>query len=253
MKKLLCLLLALLLVASLCACGKKDAEPTVTTQAPTQPDACIHNWKEATCVTPKTCTVCQATQGETAEHTWKDATCIAPKTCTVCQATEGEVENHFYFGGACAICGRANPSYKVLTEGAWFRRMENGQIELFIFGEGREMFVWTNEEIGSTGKALYTVEEFKEIVQQYKASLGENWAQPFAQCMVWEIGGIQYVTGKVSKTQADYLVEGDIVLVAYQETIETYERVDGQTLHFQDKEYGWAAFREVDSVASFFK
>ena len=52
---------------------------------------CKHEWKEANCGAPKTCTLCGETEGEkTTNHEWQDATTEAPKTCSVCGQTEGE-------------------------------------------------------------------------------------------------------------------------------------------------------------------
>ena len=45
---------------------------------------CQHQWEEATCTTPKTCTQCGETEGEALGHTWTDATCTDPSTCTRC-------------------------------------------------------------------------------------------------------------------------------------------------------------------------
>ena len=45
-------------------------------------------------------------------HNWVDATCQAPKTCSVCDATEGEVGDHCYVDGICSVCGEAE---EVLT------------------------------------------------------------------------------------------------------------------------------------------
>lgn len=92
-----------------------------------------HNWVDATCTTPKTCSRCDATEGEAlghawglwtidpkptcttagrqtsncticgtpgfevipaTGHTWKDATCTTPKTCFACGATEGSALGH---------------------------------------------------------------------------------------------------------------------------------------------------------------
>ena len=52
---------------------------------------CEHEWTEATCLTPKTCTLCQEIEGEALGHTWKNATCTAPKTCETCRETEGRI------------------------------------------------------------------------------------------------------------------------------------------------------------------
>ena len=49
-----------------------------------------HTWVDATCDTPKTCSVCGKIEGEALGHTWVDATTEAPKTCSVCGKTEGD-------------------------------------------------------------------------------------------------------------------------------------------------------------------
>ncbi len=50
---------------------------------------CNHQWKEADCENPKTCTVCGATSGESLGHSWKEADYDNPQTCTVCGKTVG--------------------------------------------------------------------------------------------------------------------------------------------------------------------
>lgn len=70
-----------------------EVEPEPEQEPEPEPE-CNHVWKDADCITPKTCTVCGATDGEALGHTWKDADCITPKTCTVCGATEGEAKGH---------------------------------------------------------------------------------------------------------------------------------------------------------------
>ena len=56
--------------------------------------ACEHEWIDATCTEPKTCSICGETEGEPIEHTWNDATCTEPKTCSVCGETEGDALGH---------------------------------------------------------------------------------------------------------------------------------------------------------------
>ena len=53
-----------------------------------------HNWSEATCAAPATCTVCGMTTGEALPHNLTEATCVAPATCTVCGATVGSALPH---------------------------------------------------------------------------------------------------------------------------------------------------------------
>ena len=51
---------------------------------------CSHNWIDATCSSPKTCSKCSATEGQALEHSWIEADFNNPKTCRSCGATEGE-------------------------------------------------------------------------------------------------------------------------------------------------------------------
>ena len=48
-----------------------------------------HVWEEATCTTPKTCSVCGETEGEAPGHVWKEATCTTAQTCSVCNEIMG--------------------------------------------------------------------------------------------------------------------------------------------------------------------
>ena len=55
---------------------------------------CKHDWKDATCTSPKTCGLCDVTEGSALSHNWSSATCKAPKTCDTCGLTEGELLPH---------------------------------------------------------------------------------------------------------------------------------------------------------------
>lgn len=65
--------------------------------------ACKHQWADATCVTPKICTLCEETEGEPVGHSWTAATCEVPKICAVCAATEGDPLGHNEAVRDCAI------------------------------------------------------------------------------------------------------------------------------------------------------
>lgn len=79
-------------------CGKTEGEITE------------HVWKEATCFEPKTCSVCNATEGKMLEHTWTEATCSSPKTCNACGTIEGEAlahtltEANYQEPAKCTVC-----------------------------------------------------------------------------------------------------------------------------------------------------
>lgn len=102
MKKTILALLCLTLALLLCSCCLSHEWADATCETPktctkcgeTEGEALGHTWQDADCVTPKTCSVCQETKGEALGHTWQDATCDTAKTCSVCQQTEGEPLNH---------------------------------------------------------------------------------------------------------------------------------------------------------------
>lgn len=74
-----------------------------------------HEWVEATCTEPRTCSIGGETQGEALGHTWTEATCTQPKTCNVCGETEGDALGHEWVEATydapktCSLCS--------LTEG----------------------------------------------------------------------------------------------------------------------------------------
>ncbi len=87
-----------------CACGATKTSAIKATGN--------HKWQDATCIKPKTCTVCGQTSGSTLSHTWKAATCTDPKTCKKCGVTEGYASGDHNWKDAtctapktCKICG----------------------------------------------------------------------------------------------------------------------------------------------------
>ena len=64
-------------------------------------ETCNHEFTEATCEKPKTCTKCGVTDGEALGHNWVDATCEKAKHCTRCEATEGEALGHNWVDATC--------------------------------------------------------------------------------------------------------------------------------------------------------
>lgn len=81
-------------------------------------NVCQHEWEEATCETPKTCSLCGVVEGQAPGHMGGTATCYAKAVCDVCHEEYGElstehtgevvwfklVETH-YEGYSC--CGTA--------------------------------------------------------------------------------------------------------------------------------------------------
>lgn len=83
-------------------CGEVEGEPLE------------HDWLEATCTESKTCAVCGVTEGEALGHHWNDATCSVPKTCSVCGATDGTPLSHEWAAATCTeakhcvLCGETD-------------------------------------------------------------------------------------------------------------------------------------------------
>ena len=124
MKKLIALMLAAVMLLSLCACGKKDSADDSTpstsalgdTQAATedktentQPSGSNETTAPTTPVatTPAATTPAATTPAPTgcSHSNWKAATCTAPKTCSNCGITEGSALGHEYKDGSCTKCG----------------------------------------------------------------------------------------------------------------------------------------------------
>lgn len=96
MKHALSLLMILMLLLTLCACGDEPipsttAAPT-TLPVPTEP-ACV--------------------------HAYTDADCLSPKTCTLCGATRGKALGHDYTEGVCNRCDYTDPTFVALLDGNW--------------------------------------------------------------------------------------------------------------------------------------
>lgn len=76
MKRFVMLAIGVVILIGLTACG------------------CKHEWVEATCDAPKTCSLCQEVEGEPLTHDWSEATCVEPSICTLCGETLGEPMGH---------------------------------------------------------------------------------------------------------------------------------------------------------------
>lgn len=72
---------------------------------------CWHDWKPATCRSPKTCRLCHETQGKRNGHDWKKATCTEAKTCEDCDKISGSPLGHDWADATCtdaAHCTRCD-------------------------------------------------------------------------------------------------------------------------------------------------
>ncbi|MBQ8911788.1 MAG: leucine-rich repeat domain-containing protein, partial [Clostridia bacterium] len=125
--------------------------------AQTEIPATGHNWTEATCESPKTCSVCSETEGAAKGHDWQDATCILQKTCNTCGKAEGNTLGHDYKDGFCTRCGVGKPS-----EGLSYTENEDGYVVSGI-GTCRDSNMVIPEE--HEGKPVVAIAEgaFKDL------------------------------------------------------------------------------------------
>ncbi|MEE0110146.1 MAG: hypothetical protein UEP57_04555 [Oscillospiraceae bacterium] len=111
MKKSLVFIFSVAMVFLLCGCclshdwveASCTAPKTCSKCEKTEGEPVGHQWQEATCTTPQTCSTCATTEGKSLGHDWKNATIEAPKTCQRCAATEG---NPLWICEACDGTGK---------------------------------------------------------------------------------------------------------------------------------------------------
>ena len=92
-------------------------------------DGCAHNWIDATCTEPKTCSICGAIEGVALGHDWEiisqeEATCTAGGSivyeCAGCGEDKSETFPalpHTYVDGKCSACGAELPTEATITFG----------------------------------------------------------------------------------------------------------------------------------------
>lgn len=86
---------------------------------------CEHEWIDANCTTPKTCSLCDDTEGEPIGHNWIAATCTAPETCSICGKYNGVPLGHNWLPATCeqaetcTFCGEENGDPLEHTKGDW--------------------------------------------------------------------------------------------------------------------------------------
>ena len=84
---------------------------------------CIkHDWQEATCEEPETCSKCGKTRGEELGHDWEKATCEKPKTCKRCGETKGKELGHDWIEATCEspkTCKRCDKTEGEPLEHEW--------------------------------------------------------------------------------------------------------------------------------------
>jgi len=79
---------------------------------------CKHNFSEATCTTPSTCSKCSMVEGEALGHDVQDADCTHESTCKRCGKKVGGALGHDYVAATCtkpetcSVCGAVRGTAK---------------------------------------------------------------------------------------------------------------------------------------------
>ncbi|MBR5126140.1 MAG: hypothetical protein IKU68_05345 [Oscillospiraceae bacterium] len=127
-KRLIFLLICLCLF--LCSCGCNHQWDNATCSAPktctlcgtTEGSPLVHVWQDPTCSTPKVCALCGVTEGNPLTHIWQESTCTTPKHCTLCQITDGDVVPHNWISATCTspkICFDCKKSEGIPNGHSW--------------------------------------------------------------------------------------------------------------------------------------
>ena len=79
------------------------AEPyTCTICGMTTGGTLAHKWAQPNCVEGRRCTVCGKTEQTPPVHSWEEATCLEPMRCSLCGSTQGEPNGHSWVEATCA-------------------------------------------------------------------------------------------------------------------------------------------------------
>ena len=119
---------------------------------------CTHEWQDATCTAPATCSLCGETNGEAKEHVYSESVSVQPTclasgkklyTCTACEDSYTEPINkleHTVANGICDLCEEIIKGGSIMQEKSPFcsytdeaDQKEGGTEALYIYiptGEG---------------------------------------------------------------------------------------------------------------------
>ncbi len=89
-----------------------DAPSTCSSCKATRGEPLGHHWQNATCTVMEHCARCNVSRGAALGHSWQEATCLLPKLCTVCGHEEGSALGHSWQEATCTaprvctLCGQ---------------------------------------------------------------------------------------------------------------------------------------------------
>lgn len=106
---------------------------------------CKHEWKDATCTSAMSCSLCGEIQGKPIGHTWTEASCTAPKTCSTCGETEGVSLEHTYSDWAVEVKASVSSSGKMVRRCSTCNRADSKSYDLSSYVKDKR-FIFTPQE-----------------------------------------------------------------------------------------------------------
>lgn len=116
-------------------------------------------------------------------HDWKDATCLAPKTCSKCAATEGSAAEHT-LTAVCATCGQNNEGFVEVANHSW------GYIEIEDGHRSEVTYSFLEESMDVSYTRYVTLEKMAEETESDIETLRKEYTE---YEMIEVIDDVEYV------------------------------------------------------------
>lgn len=243
-KHTLFLLSVLALAALLAGCSCQHQWTDATCKTPKTCSLCQavegnpleHHWLEADCETPKTCSLCAATEGSPLGHQWNDATCTAPKTCSTCGMMEGaplehtwEGEATLFAGALCSVCGtEGDPLPGYLAQNNFFPNVVPSEAADYLTN------TYVRPDLETTGEFLASSVLIFDSDDTHRAKQGYEWRNVDVTITFSDSNAALFGTNVIC-TRADYYQDQALKPIKKQETFK---------VTYQGKEYKCTAFYE---------
>ena len=170
-----------------------------------------HEWVEATCISPKTCTRCAETEGSALGHAWQQATCDTPKTCATCNAIEGTTLSHTWAPASCtepSICTRCNKKTGNVVDHSFSKEII---AEKYLFQEATihqpAQYYYACEFCGAVGTSTYEHGECKESVWVIGYYIDYKFGDATNEWYVRKRTPIEGIFSNSATTDSELLVE----------------------------------------------
>ena len=169
MKRFLALLTCFCILFSFSACNDTPTENIIENTPVPTPTATVH------------------------VHSFSAATCLNPKTCTICGLTEGERTDHNYVLGECSVCKDYNDSYcpKLYFNGDLTKMTDKKDVRNISFEyRSNDQTVAGTAKIKVQGasslrydKKNYTINFYKDASYNDKLKIDVGWGAQNQYCL----------------------------------------------------------------------